>query len=104
MNDPQDMFRAVVIPIGQTGNAMLQVRIGDLFQAQSFKPPSLLLSNDLSWSKGEMRQAVETCVLAMCQKIIAHGSIFKHREDCTLNVPAMAPCPKCQGPKLEVVE
>lgn len=104
MKDPQELFRAVLTPIGSTGNAMLQVRIGDLFQGHTFRLPSILAGEQLDWTKGEPRKALESCVLTMCQKILAHGSLFKHREDCTLSIPAMAPCPKCQGAKLEVVE
>lgn len=105
MKDPQELFRAMLTPAGATGKMFLQVRIGDLFQGVTFEPPSVLLTDELpSWQKGEPRRALDETVIDMCKKIVAHGSIFKHREGCEIQVPAMAPCPKCQGPKLEVVE
>lgn len=99
MLDPQTMFRAAVQPVS-SGKMLLQVRIGDLFEMREFDPPSLLVGGDPSWQKGAAREALDGIVLSMCRKILVHGSIFKHREDCTLSVPVMQPCPQCQGPKV----
>lgn len=96
MIDPQTMFRAAAIPL-PSGQVLLQVRIGDLFQTTQFTPPAILEGGEPTWTTGEARRAIDSTVLAMCKKIVANGSMFKHREDCTLNVPLAAPCPKCQG-------